>query len=314
MSRISVVIPTYNSAAYLPAAIESVLNQTLPPLEVIVVDDGSTDESAAAVRRFGDRIRWVSQENRGPAAARNRGLSLARGDLVAFLDADDVWLPEKLAEQAIVFAENPQIGLVHSNFWFMDLKTGERSLPVRREEPLRGRCYEDLVLRGCAIHISTVIVRRDDLAATGGFDERIRRASAEDYDLWIRLARRHEVAYVDRPLALYRVHSSNASQQRVSMLEYEDYVLRKVLRDDPDLARKIGRDRVRRRLFEVCFSIGYLHHDASRPREARAFFVRALQQQWAHPHAWMLFVANLFPSQITRTLRSWKRGLMRSVT
>jgi glycosyltransferase involved in cell wall biosynthesis len=130
-TRISVVIPTYNSAAYLPAAIDSAFNQTLPPFEIVVIDDGSIDNTVEVLKPYEVRIRYIFQENKGPAAARNRGIAEANGDLIAFLDSDDVWLPEKLELQVPVLTENPKIGLVHSDFFLLDMKTGTE-LPSRR--------------------------------------------------------------------------------------------------------------------------------------------------------------------------------------
>ena len=113
---ISVIIPTYNSAVFLPEALQSVLSQTFLPQDVIVVDDGSTDDTEDVLEPFRRHIHYIRQENQGPAVARNRGIAEAKGDLIAFLDADDVWVPEKLERQVNVLIENPRIGLVHSRY------------------------------------------------------------------------------------------------------------------------------------------------------------------------------------------------------
>src|SRR3990167_8128796 len=118
--RVSVVIPTYNYARYLPQAIDSVLGQTYPHIEVVVVDDGSTDESRDVLRAYGSRIRWVQQERQGVSAARNRGVRESRGDLVAFLDADDRWLPTKLERQVARWCNEPELGLVHAGEEIID--------------------------------------------------------------------------------------------------------------------------------------------------------------------------------------------------
>ena len=242
-----------------------------------------------------------------------QGAAEANGNLIAFLDADDVWLTEKLEEQARVLSKNPKIGWVHSDFWFVDVKTGEHSLPRHIEGLFLGECYGKLFLQGCGIHISTVIVRKECLTAVGGFDERIRKASAEDYDLWIRLSRHFELGYVDCPLALYQVHSSNASKQRLAMLEAVNYVLKKALGDDPELPNVLGRRVVRNRLFDLYFSIGFLHHDGSRSLEARTYLAQAIRQRWTDPYAWTLYAANLLPANLAQTLRSLKRQLARPI-
>ena len=127
--RICVIIPTYNSARFLPEAVESALYQTFSPEEVIVVDDGSTDNTEDVLEPFRGRIHYIRQENQGPAVARNRGISEAKGDLIAFLDADDVWVPDKSEKQVDLLMENPRIGLVHSLYDYLDMAREQRLVP-----------------------------------------------------------------------------------------------------------------------------------------------------------------------------------------
>ena len=124
MGHVSVIIPTYNYGRFIAETIESALGQTLLPHEVIVVDDGSTDETAEVVASFGERVRYIYQENAGVCAARNRGVAASSGDLIAFLDADDIWEPTKLEKQAAKFAD-PDVGLVHCGMREFDSDTGE---------------------------------------------------------------------------------------------------------------------------------------------------------------------------------------------
>ena len=198
---ISVIIPSYNSAAYLPAAIDSALNQTVAPLEVIVVNDGSTDETPQVLERYQGRIVTITQENRGLSGARNRGIAAAGGNLVAFLDADDVWLPEKLEKQIEVPQRTPAA---------LDWSTRPRCSGTTKRactegsiygnpDQLAGACYAEFfnnnrvtsVDNGCG---------RECLAKVGIFDENIRRPTTQDWDLCFRIARYHELAYIDEPL------------------------------------------------------------------------------------------------------------------
>lgn len=139
--RVSCVVPVFNGSRYLAETLESLFSQTHPPFEVIVVDDGSTDETGAVARAFGQRIRYIHQDNAGPAAARNRGVELARGELVAFQDADDLWHPEKLSRQTARFAARPELdlSLVHiRNFWVDELAEEARRFadhPLSRPRP-----------------------------------------------------------------------------------------------------------------------------------------------------------------------------------
>jgi len=212
---VSVVIPAYNCALYVAEAVESALGQTFEPHEVIVVDDGSTDGTRAALAAYETRIRYVHQANQGAAAARNRGLLEARGDLIAFLDADDVWLPEKLEWQVRAMAALPDCGLVYTD----GLAIGIRGAPSGTLVSRRARTWIDehgtawphlacgdltpvLWFENCICSSSSVMVRRRCLDETGGFDPAL--VIAEDYDVWIKIGLRHPIAMVDRDLFRYR--------------------------------------------------------------------------------------------------------------
>jgi glycosyltransferase involved in cell wall biosynthesis len=307
--QISVVIPSYNSAAYLPDAIDSALNQTMPPLEVIVVNDGSTDETPQILDRYRGRIVSITQENRGLSGARNRGIMAASGDLIAFLDADDFWLPEKLEKQLACLAEHPRAGLVHTGAFWWNQDTGQRT-PQRSDR--RGRCCKEFFFYN-GVTVSTVLVKKECLAKVGCFDETIRRPTTQDYDLWFRIARYYELAYVDEPVVLYRVHASNASKQALSMMEDGLFVVRKALRADPGLEQELGRGVVNERLFTLLFDIGYYHHDAGRTAEARRYFREALQHRPLSAQSWLLYSANFLPPNWVRRLRRLRSSLAAAV-
>ncbi len=307
---VSVIVPSYNSAAYLPEAIDSALNQTAAPLEVIVIDDGSTDETAQVLERYRGRIQAIFQQNKGPAAARNCGIAASRGDLIAFLDADDVWLPEKLEKQLAYLALHPAACMVHSQMYYWNPETGEKSLERhRRRHEFAGSCYHRLFFRPAVIP-STMVVRRECLAKVGTFDERIRRATAEDYDLCLRLARDYEFGFVDDPLILYRQHPGSSTKKQV-LANYEDnlFVVRKLLEDDPRLRQELGRSVVNDRFFGLLFDIGYCHYEAGRPWAARPYFLQALRHRPASAHVWLLMLGSLLPARLVRKLRGLKTSL-----
>jgi glycosyltransferase involved in cell wall biosynthesis len=305
---VSVVIPTYNAARFLVEALESALSQTLPPDDIVVVDDGSTDDTEDTIYPYRRRIQYIRQENQGPAVARNCGIAHSKGDLVAFLDADDVWLPEKLEIQVNEMRAHPRIGLVHTNYVRLD-SAGVRH-PTRTKSGSRcaGRCYLEL-FKGCGVKIATVLVRKECLTKVGGFDESFRHASCEDYDLWIRMARHFEYLYIDSPLVLYRDHPTSASKNDLMMLEQELYVIRKSLAADTELKARIGTHQVRGRLFDLYHGIGYAHHDGGRSAEARHFFSQALHQNWAAPYTWLLYIGNMLHPRHMCALRSIKRSI-----
>jgi glycosyltransferase involved in cell wall biosynthesis len=215
--KISVIIPTFNYGRFIAGAIESALRQTLLPAEIVVIDDGSTDETAAEVARFGDRVRYIRQENRGVSAARNRGVAETSGQLIAFLDADDIWEPEKLAKQRRVFLDEPRTGLVHCGMREFDSETGE-TLAVRLDG-MAGEVADQLLLWERPVIIGpggTIMVSRRAFEEAGGFDQRLR--CGEDWDLCYRIARRYRVGFVAEPLVNYRSHR-NAAHHNVREME-----------------------------------------------------------------------------------------------
>jgi glycosyltransferase involved in cell wall biosynthesis len=214
---ISVVIPCYNGAKYLRETLDSAVAQTLPPLEVIVVDDGSTDDSAAIAESYGPPVRVIRQSNQGESVARNRAISEAKGEWVAFLDADDLWLPEKLAEQAKLMT--PAVGAVCS--WTIDRYPGGREdhHPTRPEFFERCRIME----HGAPCHISTLVVRRDIPVSFPAWT-----SYAEDLVYYMDLARHARVVIADRSLVIYRKHSE-AQTAKPEMGERRDDSLRRWL-------------------------------------------------------------------------------------
>ena len=218
--EIDVVIPVYNGARFLGAAIESVLAQTLAPRRLIVVDDGSRDESAAIARSYAGgatEVLVVQKANGGLSSARNAGLARCRSELVALLDADDVWVPQKLARQAARFAESElaELGVIFCAYDDID-EQGEPlpdfgSMPLTRG--LRGRIkrrlYRGNLVSGSG---SAVLVKRACFERVGGFDESL--PSCEDWEMWLRLAEHYTFDYVDAVLVHLRRHGGSMQAQR----------------------------------------------------------------------------------------------------
>jgi glycosyltransferase involved in cell wall biosynthesis len=304
---VSVIIPTYNSAHFVTHAVDSALAQSYRPIEVIVVDDGSTDDTKVRLAEWLDRIRYIHQLNGGPAKARNRGIKEARGDFLAFLDADDQWLPEKLCKQWECFQANSDAGLVHTDAYQLYEPIGEQRHEKRGREQFSGRCYTKLFWAN-RITTSTVVVSRWCLERIGQFDEDIREPSAEDLDLWLRIARNYSLAYINEPLVLYRQHLANGSLKQRVMVESEYYVLRKALRRDPGLPRTIGEDKVHRKMFELAFHAGYSNVDVDELARGRRYFWEALAYRPQSVKAWAFWASTFLPLELRKGLRSWKRG------
>jgi glycosyltransferase involved in cell wall biosynthesis len=220
---VSVVIPTYNSGRFVRQAVLSAIHQTYSNTEILVVDDGSSDDTREVLLPLVHEgaIEYIYQVNKGPAAARNRAISVAVGEFVAFLDADDTWLPSKLEKQLALFA-NPHVGLVYSDgATFIEEGDTVQDLGfVDKVEPRlryrRGRVYSDL-LRSNFVSTSSVVIRREVLDRVGRFLESIgagRLSYGEDYELWLRMARICELDFVDEKLVASRLHRDQLSNDR----------------------------------------------------------------------------------------------------
>jgi glycosyltransferase involved in cell wall biosynthesis len=211
---VSVVVPAFNPGRFIVDAIESVLAQTHQGLEIIVVDDASTDGHKELLELYLPRIRYVRQEHAGSAVARNRGVLLSRGKYIAFLDADDLWVPDKLRKQVDLMEQDADAILIYSDFSKSTTpgQGGESTLELRKHWKA-GQEFTSL-LRENFIHTSSVLVRKDSLSESGMFDPML--INAQDWDLWIRLARAGKFLFINEVLSHYRVHES----QSVSTLKY----------------------------------------------------------------------------------------------
>ncbi len=209
--RVSVVIPAANAEAFLAEAIQGALDQTLPAHEVIVVDDGSTDRTGAIAGSFGSRVLVISEHVGGAGAARNRGSHAATGDWLAFLDADDIWLPQKLERQFAGLNPDDVFGCTDRlNFGELD------GLPPIQSEVNRlveGDVFEYMLRNGNFITTSSVVLRSDVFRALGGFATEPALIVGQDWDLWLRVLQDHTLAVCREPLVRYRVHGKGASRR-----------------------------------------------------------------------------------------------------
>jgi glycosyltransferase involved in cell wall biosynthesis len=208
LADVSIVVPAFNAERFVAETIESVCAQTHRNWELIVVDDGSTDDTASVVQRMDDaRVRLVKIPHSGlPAIARNRGIAESRAPNVAFLDADDVWRPAKLERQLEMLGARPRVGLIHCAAEVLDDPTAPVAKPTGHGKPLLIRLLETNF-----IYNSSVLVRRSVLDEHGVFDTDPGLRGTEDYELWLRLAVAVEFAYVPEPLLLYRIHAAGLS-------------------------------------------------------------------------------------------------------
>jgi glycosyltransferase involved in cell wall biosynthesis len=204
MAKVSVVMTVYNCEQHVEEALQSALAQTYKDFEVIVVDDGSTDRSARIVERFGNAVRYCYQENGGAARATNKGVSLASGEYIAFLENDDAWMPDKLEKQVMVLDHNPGIGAVNNDLRFFS-ETSEW-----QPDMIKGYCPDDpysrIFLSGFNFMLSALVLRRTIFEAAGEFDEGFKAAGLQDVEWYARLMQVAHVHYLPEPLTLFRRH------------------------------------------------------------------------------------------------------------
>lgn len=255
MPEVSVIIPSYNSEKFVSTTLNSVLNQTFRDIEVIVVDDGSTDRSPEIVRSYGSPVQLISQRNSGVSTARNLGIARSSGEFVCFVDSDDFWFKDKIATQVQMFKTHPNVGAVYSNFikWQSDEND---SFPTPESFSLEGALDEidqeysgwiyHLFLLDCWMLTSTSMFRKKVFEKCGDFDSTL--PCGEDWDLWIRIAREYPMIKLQRPTTLYRQHKQQTTQV-VRDIDYRSRLLTQVA-EKWGLCSRDGRCIERRRFLE----------------------------------------------------------------
>lgn len=230
MPKVSVVIPAYNAMLYLPETLESVLSQTFADFEVLIINDGSSDNIAQWFSKVTDpRVILISQENQGLPGTRNKGIAHAQGEYIAFLDADDLWEPTKLEKQVRCLEDKTAVGLVYTWAVLVD----ERGNPTGRviASYVEGHVWEKMLEDDMIRNGSSAMVRRCCFETVGVFDQSL--ASAEDRDMWIRIAFRYPFAVIQEPLLRYRQHSNSMSKNRQRMFESLRTVIEKSFQSVP---------------------------------------------------------------------------------
>jgi glycosyltransferase involved in cell wall biosynthesis len=272
--RVSVIIPTYNRAALVREAVASVLAQTCQDFEVVVVDDGSTYGTAAALAGYRDIRVHRHRRRRGVAAARNTGVAAARGEWLAFLDSDDLWLPDKLARQMAHLDNHPGLRLSQTDETWV--RRGVRVNKPASHRKVGGRIFVPSLAR-CMVSPSAVILHRRLLEVHGGFDENL--PAAEDYDLWLRLTWRYEVGLVAAPLVIKRGGHPDQLSRQWGLDRWRIQALAKLLKD-PDLPEAYARA-ARRTLAAKCAI--YAQGCEKRGKSTEATFYRELGERATGP-------------------------------
>ena len=221
MVKISIIIPVYNGEKYIREAVDSALNQTYKDFEIIVIDDGSKDSTPNILETYGSKIKWKSQENKGQASAINEGIKMAKGEYIAYLDADDVCLPERFENQVKYLDEHSNVGLVYSDSYQIN-ENG------KIQRIMKSRPHDNFVLlQNNYIPRIAVMHKRECLNGVGLFDESI--TGSDDWDMWIKISEKFKMGYIGKPLVKYRVHKENISLIRPKRLDHWRYTKMRIL-------------------------------------------------------------------------------------
>lgn len=305
MIKVSVILPVYNGGKFIAETIESMLSQTIKDFEVLVVDDGSTDDSKEIIQKYisnsNREIRYFYQENKGIAAARNKGIKESNGKYIAFLDQDDLWLPEKLERQVKYLEENPDTALVYTD----SIRFGDCS-NAWKLTPYEGKVFLQLI-NGNFISALTVVVRREVFKKVGCFDEDRNLMGCDDYDMWLRIASIYKIGYINEKLARWRAHSKGYTYaQSTKMNRAAIAVLEKNFRlfkfhkiRITDFRRKI--------LSPIYFGLGWIYFNNRDFKTARQVFTTAIKYNPLSFKYIAYYILSLFPVKIVNFLTGLKR-------
>lgn len=339
MDIVSVILPTYNRAGYIKDAIESVLNQTYRNIELLIIDDGSTDNTQAVIEPYlkDNRIRYIRQENAGAAAARNRGLALRTGKYVAFIDSDDIWEKDKLEIQLAVMNSLPDVAIAFSDFsakgrdgliekshirtYFTVLDTyklsyddvfSHRNTLKNSEKVYWGNIYQTMIF-GNIILTSTTLFRHEVFNSTGTFDTNYK--TLEDYDLFLKLTKRFTAAFVDKPLICYRYSENQLSGDLFFgklCNNLIDIFTKNIAGIEDKGFLKKNKKKIKRRLGTFHAMQAYYHFSHDNMALAAKHYWQSIRNNPVNYRAYIYLFFSLFPVNVTNFIRKCKPIVRRS--
>ncbi len=303
--EVSIVVPTYNNAILLGDALKSVFAQTYRIFEVIVVDDGSTDDTASVLQSLieQDLIRYIYQQKQGVSAARNRGIVEASGRYIAFLDSDDLFEPAKLDIQVKYLQDHPEAGLVHSGFTKFD--NAGYDLGYRDPSWFSGMIYPQILLYWTTLMaVDTVLVPKKVFDVVGFFDTTL--SMGEDLDLWRRIARKYPFGFINKSLARVRVHAGNTSGDKLRATHGLLMYLERAFEDDPALSRRFKKRALSKMFSTMAYNL--LSENGSESLQAARMNARcAIANDLMNLHGYTAFVSTLFGYNFRNALiRRWR--------
>ncbi len=309
MQKVSVIIPTFNCAAYLAQTINSVLNQTYGNYELIIVDDGSKDDTRQLIdslmKKNSGKIRYLYQDNQGVSVARNRGMAEAQGEFIAFLDSDDWWAPQKLAKQMSMFQSDRSLDIIFTNAHiFKNGKVQGTYVRDTDKNQMGEDIYYHLLLRNFVV-FSSIAVKRSAAEEVGPFEKGM--ISAQDTDWLLRVVRSHKTGYIDECLVTYQVRSDSLS--RFMSIRFQNYldILKKNIARYPEISDKLGQ-KLTNRFAQRYFYLGYVHFDTNDLLAARREFINSMKYNpFSYVQKYLYFALTFLPVSCIEKIRHMKR-------
>lgn len=288
-------MPAYNSAKFLPDSIESILSQTYQPYEIIIVDDGSTDNTKEVISRFIQRIKYIRlEQNRGAPAARNIGIQSAQGKYIAFIDADDIWMPEKLQVNVEYLETHSEVGMIYSKHINIDEEGNFFSDASKKQLP-SGNIFLRLFSQENFIVTPSVVIREEIFKTIGLFDEQL--FNCQDWDMWLRIAFYFPVAGINKPLLKCRRNPRSLSKNRNNVLKYQKAVIDKMYNEFKNKENGISEKAYRRRLSLQYAKIGRHYLRTGDKNQAHENFRLSLGYNPFHMRAIRYYVCTLIRKQ-----------------
>lgn len=289
MKKVSVVIPAYNKADLTIKTMKSILGQTYANIEVIVVDDGSVDDTRNKLQLFGDKIHYIYKQNGGACSARNVGIKKATGEYIALIDCDDIYYPEKIAKSVECLEANPDYGFVFTNAYFIDANDKIVSAFSNSHRKRSSLIASKLIFSNLICN-STVVIRRSCFKKVGYFDEKI--FIPADWDMWLRLAEVYKAGYIDEKLTGYRVSESYTKSHKEKALNESLYVIKKTFNRNNIISKKL----INKCYANIYFGFGVIHIADNNINRARNLFFKAVKNRPVNPKMLIVLALSLlFP-------------------
>jgi glycosyltransferase involved in cell wall biosynthesis len=299
---ISVIIPTYNSGIFISEAIHSVLRQTCTDYEIIVIDDGSTDNTRGIIENNFPQIRYFYIPNQGAASARNYGIRRARGEFIAFLDADDLWLPEKLEKQLKVFNADQELMLVFTEHRGFDTTGFRETIFLKKERLMKGDIVKNIFFYS-HVALPTVMVRRQVFQEIGYFDDNLK--VAEDDNLWMRIALKYRIHLLDEVLVHCRFTENSLSRTAINLFDGGLKSIDLIENKYTDLKKRLGQGNIRRKKSEIYNYYGYYYFSKGEHEMSRRYLIKSIAY---YPQIFSVFYyfISFFPPSFMEKIRNVK--------